>query len=51
MLQEENASQLWQDLQIGGYVFVCGATTMGSDVNQAIQSIAIKQGLYFMYAV
>lgn len=32
-----------QDLNAGGYIFVCGATAMGTDVHEAIVSVVMKE--------
>lgn len=41
----ENAEQIWQWLQDGAYVYVCGdATRMAKDVHDALISIAEEQG-------
>ncbi|MHA2940389.1 assimilatory sulfite reductase (NADPH) flavoprotein subunit [Vibrio sp. RC27] len=41
----ENAEQVWQWLQDGAYVYVCGdATRMAKDVHDALISVAEQQG-------
>lgn len=43
-LMSKNASSIWSDIQKGAYIYVCGATAMGSDVHKALASIAVSQG-------
>lgn len=45
MVAEENAAKLWADFQRGGYIYVCGGTAMGADINKTLLSIAEKNGL------
>ncbi|MDV7106195.1 assimilatory sulfite reductase (NADPH) flavoprotein subunit [Vibrio sp. TH_r3] len=41
----ENASQVWQWIEQGAYIYVCGdATRMAKDVNEALVTIAQNQG-------
>ncbi|MDA8744591.1 sulfite reductase subunit alpha [Rubripirellula amarantea] len=41
----ENASELWQWIQEGGYFFVCGdASRMAADVDRALADIIAEQG-------
>ncbi len=47
MLQQENADSLWKDIdQDGGYIYVCGATSMGHDVHAALKTIAMNHGKF-----
>jgi len=41
--EESNACSLMADINGGGFVFVCGATSMGSDVYEAIVSVVEKE--------
>ncbi|MDR9825423.1 assimilatory sulfite reductase (NADPH) flavoprotein subunit [Vibrio sp. FNV 38] len=41
----ENAKQVWQWIQEGAYIYVCGdATRMAKDVNEALIQVAEQQG-------
>lgn len=41
----ENAEQVWQWIQSGAYIYVCGdATRMAKDVNDALVTVAKEQG-------
>jgi sulfite reductase alpha subunit-like flavoprotein len=42
MAQDQQAREIIQDLDEGGYIYVCGATAMGSDVNEALMYILKK---------
>lgn len=42
MVKDEQARDIMQDLDEGGYLYVCGATAMGSDVNEALIGILRK---------
>eukprot|EP01035_Chromulina_nebulosa_P017613 gene17613-23188_t len=44
MLKDENALKLWNDLQNGAYIYVCGALSMGADVHASLKSIVEKYG-------
>lgn len=48
MVLEDNANAIWNDLQKGAYVFVCGATAMGSDVHRTLTLIASRQGAHIL---
>lgn len=39
MRQPENAAAILRDIELGGYIYVCGATAMGSDVHAALIDI------------
>ena len=39
----ENARELMKDLDQGGYIYVCGATSMGVDVMDAIVKVIMEQ--------
>ena len=41
MMRDENAKALMHSIDQGGYVFVCGATSMGTDVLEALCSIVM----------
>ena len=41
----ENAAQIWEWINAGGYFYVCGdASRMAKDVNQALIDIVAEQG-------
>ena len=44
MTSAANAQSIWRSILRGGYVYVCGATTMGSDVHAALKGIAESEG-------
>jgi NADPH-ferrihemoprotein reductase len=50
MRQPENAQAIVKDLELGGHVYVCGATAMGSDVLSALTDIwsSIKGAIDFL---
>jgi len=39
MREPSNAADILRDLDLGGYIFVCGATAMGADVHAALNDI------------
>ena len=45
MVQNKNARQIWQDISAGGYIYVCGSTSMGSNVTHALETIFRQNGL------
>lgn len=42
LAEEANALALCDQLDNGGYIFVCGATAMGADVMETIIEILVK---------
>jgi NADPH-ferrihemoprotein reductase len=47
MVTEANAKAIMNDLQSGAFVYVCGATAMGSDVHRALLQILSSHGEQF----
>lgn len=43
-LMANNAKQLWELLELGGHVYVCGATAMGRDVKDTFIKVVSNEG-------
>eukprot|EP00903_Cladosiphon_okamuranus_P017375 g16006.t1 len=44
-LLREDAAEIWDLLEVGAYVYVCGGTRMGTDVHNELNNIAQSRGL------
>jgi len=43
LVDSANATALMNDINAGGYLYVCGATAMGNDVHEAIVKVVMEQ--------